>query len=129
MDTLPETAAPSLLFISSFVSLILIVFQISLLHKSQWIIDDAQGARRLLVLSVMLLIVFLSALSATLGLIAHQAYRSNRSLATRTTLGGKITVVVLQFGRKYLHMSSSKTHNLSPSLDVHDVSSEFESSR
>jgi hypothetical protein len=113
METFPETAAPSLLFISSFVSLILLAFQVSSLHKSQWIVDDAQGVRRLLVLSATLLIVFLSALSAVLGLVAHQACRTgNRSLATRAALGGKVVVVILQFGRKCLPMLSSMTYEL-----------------
>jgi len=98
-----ETVAPLLLFISSLVSLILIALQVSSLHKSQWIVHDAQGTRRLLVLSVTLLIVSLSALSATLGLVARQAYRmGNPSRATRASLGGKIIVVILQFGRKCL---------------------------
>lgn len=116
METFPETAAPSLLFISSFVSLILIAFQVSSLYKSQWTVDDAQGARRLLVLSVTLFIVFLTALSATLGLVAHHACRTgNRSLATRAAVGGKIVVVILQFGRKYLHMSLSMAYERSQS--------------
>jgi len=95
----PETAAPSLLFISSFVSLILIVFQISSLRKSQWDLHDAQGTRRLLALSVMLLIAFLSALSGTLGLVAYQARRTgDHPRAARVAMGGKIIVVFLQSG-------------------------------
>ncbi|KAI9457895.1 hypothetical protein F5148DRAFT_339560 [Russula earlei] len=95
----PETAAPSLLFISSLVSLILIFAQLSSLHKSQWDVYNAQGFRRLLALSVTLLIVFLSALSGTLGLIACQAWRTgDRSRATRAGIGGKIVIITLQSG-------------------------------
>ena len=84
-------------------SLILIVFQLSSLYKSQRTVHDTQGIRRLLVLFVTLLIVFLSALAATLGLVAHQAsHMGNRSLAKSADLGGKIIVIVLQSGRKCL---------------------------
>jgi len=114
MGTFPQTVAPSLLFISSLVSLILIVFQVSSLYKSQWTVHDTQGTRRLLVLSVTLFVVFFSALSATLGLVAHQAYHmGNRSLAKSAGLSGKIIVIVLQSGRKRPHISSSNTHRLS----------------
>lgn len=98
----PETVAPSLLFISSLVSLILTAIQVSSLHRSQWDINDPQSIRRLLSLSVMLLIVFLSALSSALGLVARQAWRTgDRSRAVRASVGGKIIVVILQSGRKY----------------------------
>jgi hypothetical protein len=127
METFPDFVAPSLLFISSFVSLILIAFQLSSLHKSQWTIHDAQGIRRLIVLSITLLISFLTVLSATLGLVAHQACRTgNRSLATRATLGGKITIIILQFGRKFLQSCRGTLINRL-SLDMHDVSSQSES--
>ncbi|KAH9957360.1 hypothetical protein BC827DRAFT_712775 [Russula dissimulans] len=95
----PETAAPSLLFISSFVSLVLIVLQVSPLRKSQWDLHDAQGTRRLLALSVMLSIALLSALSGSLGLVAYQARcTGNRPRAARVAMGGKIIVVILQSG-------------------------------
>jgi hypothetical protein len=116
MATFPQTVAPSLLFISSFMSLILIVFQLSALCKSQRTVYDAQGIRRLLVLSVTLLIVLFSALAAILGLVAHQAsHMGNRSLAKNTDLGGKIIVIVLQSGRKCLPAHAvvrSDTHRL-----------------
>lgn len=111
MGTFPQAVAPSLLFISSLVSLILIVFQLSSLYKSQWTAHDPHGTRRLLVLSVTLLVVFFSAISAILGLVAHQAYHmGNRSLARSAGLCGKIIVTVLQSGRRCLHMSLSNTH-------------------
>lgn len=111
---LTETTAPSLLFITSLVSLILIVFQVSFLHKSRWDIHNAQSIRRLLALCVTIFIVFLSALSGILGLVAFHAGRTgDRSRAARAGVGGKITVVILQSGRKSLHtgMSSSKSQN------------------
>ncbi|KAH9987004.1 hypothetical protein BJV74DRAFT_843094 [Russula compacta] len=95
----PETVAPSLLFISSLVSLILTALQVSSLHKSQWDINDPQSIRRLLALCFMLLIVFLSALSSALGLVARQAWRTgDRSRAVRASVGGKIIAVILQSG-------------------------------
>jgi len=125
----PETAAPSLLFISSFVSLILIVLQIFSLRKSQWDLHDAQGTRRLLALSVMLLIALLSALSGTLGLVAYEARRTgDRSRAARVAMGGKIIVVILQSGRKSLYICHHQRLIDCSSLAVHDVSFEFESS-
>jgi len=87
-----------------------------------------RGTRQLLALSVTLFIVFLSALSGALALVACQAgHTGDRSRAARAGVGGKIIVVILQSGRKSMHMSSSKTQSRS-SLDVHDVSSESESS-
>jgi hypothetical protein len=87
-----------------------------------------QGIRRLLAFFVTIFIAFLSALSGILGLVACQAGNTgDRSRAARATAGGKIIVVILQSGRKSMHMSSSKTENHS-SLDLHDVSSEYESS-
>jgi hypothetical protein len=107
---LTETTAPSLLFITSLVSLVLIGFQVSFLHKSRWDIHNAQSIRRLLALCVTIFIVFLSALSGILGLVAFHAGRTgDSSLAARAGVGGKIIVVILQSGRKSLHMSSSKT--------------------
>ena len=109
---LTETTAPSLLFIASLVSLILIAFQVSFLHKSRWDIHNAQSIRRLLALCVTIFIVFLSALSGILGLVASHAGRTgDRSRAARAGVGGKIIEVVLQSGRKSLHMSSSKTQS------------------
>lgn len=109
-NMLTETTAPSLLFITSLVSLVLIAFQISFLHKSRWDIHNAQSIRRLLALSVTTFIVFLSALSGILGLVAFDAGRTgDRSRAVRAGVGGKTIVVILQSGRKSLHMSSSKT--------------------
>jgi hypothetical protein len=97
----PEIAAPSLLFVSSLVSLILIVLQLFSLHNSQWVVHDAQGIRRLLALSITLLIVFLSALSGILGLVACHARRmGDRSRAARVSIGGKVLVVILQSGRE-----------------------------
>jgi hypothetical protein len=128
-EMLTETTAPSLLFITSLVSLILIAFQVSSLHKSRWDIHNVRGTRQLLALSVTLFIVFLSALSGVLGLVACQAGRTgDRSRAARAGVGGKLIVVILQSGRKSMHMSSSETQSRS-SLGVHDVSSEPESSR
>lgn len=125
---LTETTAPSLLFITSLVSLILIAFQVSSLHKSQWDIHNMQGIRRLLAFSVTIFIAFLSALSGILGLVAcHAGHTGDSSRAARATAGGKIIVVILQSGRKSMHMSSSKTENHS-SLGLHDVSFEYESS-
>jgi hypothetical protein len=125
---LTETTAPSLLFITSLVSLILIAFQVSFLHKSRWDIHNAQSIRRLLALCVTIFIVFLSALSGILGLVAFHAGRmGDHSRAARAGVGGKIIVVILQSGRKCLHTSSSKTQ-IRSSLGVHDVSSESESS-
>ncbi|KAF8494738.1 hypothetical protein F5888DRAFT_1805470 [Russula emetica] len=96
---LTETTAPSLLFITSLVSLILIAFQLSFLHKSRWDIHNAQSIRRLLALCVTIFIVFLSALSGILGLVAFHAGRTgDRSLAARACVGGKIIVVILQSG-------------------------------
>jgi hypothetical protein len=84
-------------------SIILIVLRLSSLYKSQWTVHDTQRIRRLLVLSVTLLIALFSALAATLGLVTHQASNTgNRSLAKSTDLGGKIIVIVLQSGRKCL---------------------------
>ena len=129
---LTETTAPSLLFITSPVSLILIAFQVSHLHKSGWDIYNVQSIRRLLALCTMLFIIFLSALSGILGLVAYQAGRTgDRSRAARADVGGKIIVVILQSGRKSIHMSSSRLRIYSQShssLGVHDVSSESESS-
>ena len=125
---LTETTAPSLLFITSLLSLILIVFQASSLHKSHWDVHNVRGIRRLLALSVTLFIVFLSALSGILGLVACQASRTgNPSRAARAGVGGKVIVVILQSGRESTYMSSIKTQSCS-SLGVHDVSSESESS-
>ena len=98
---LTEATAPSLLFITCFVSLVLIVIQASSLHKSQWDIHNVQSIRRLLALSITLFIVFLSALSGILGLVACQAGRTgNYSRAARAGVGGKVIVVILQSGRK-----------------------------
>ena len=106
---LTETTAPSLLFITSLVSLILMAFQASFLHKSRWDIHNAQSIRRLLALCVTIFIVFLSALSGILGLVASHAGRTgDRSRAARAGVSGKIIVVILQSGRKSLHISSSK---------------------
>jgi hypothetical protein len=107
---LTETTAPSLLFITSLVSLILIALQVSSLHKSQWDIHNVRGTRQLLALSVTLFIVFLSALSGVLGLVACHAGRTgNHSRAARAGVGGKLIVVILQSGRKSAPMSSLKT--------------------
>lgn len=107
---LTETTAPSLLFITSLVSLILIAFQVSFLHKSRWDIHNAQSIRRLLALCVTIFVVFLSALSGILGLVASHAGRTgNRPRAARAGVSGKIIVVILQSGRKFLHTLSSKT--------------------
>lgn len=127
---LTETTAPSLLFITSLVSLILIAFQVSFLHKSRWDIHNAQSIRRLLALSVTTFIGFLSVLSGILGLVAFDAGRTgDRSRAVRAGVGAKTIVVILQSGRKPLHMSSSKTRlKALSSLGVHDVSSESENS-
>ncbi|KAH9993624.1 hypothetical protein BJV77DRAFT_1067205 [Russula vinacea] len=96
---LTETTAPSLLFITSLVSLILIAFQVSSLHKSQWDIHNMQGIRRLLAFSVTIFIAFLSALSGILGLVAcHAGHTGDSSRAARATAGGKIIVVILQSG-------------------------------
>lgn len=96
---LTETTAPSLLFITSLISLILIAFQLSYLHKSRWDIHNAQSIRRLLALGVTIFIVFLSALSGILGLVAFHAGRTgDRSRAARAGVGGKIIVVILQSG-------------------------------
>ena len=87
-----------------------------------------QGIRRLLAFSVTIFIAFLSALSGILGLVAcHAGHTGDSSRAARATAGGKIIVVILQSGRKSMHMSSSKTENHS-SLGLHDVSFEYESS-
>ncbi|KAN0109718.1 hypothetical protein V8E52_008965 [Russula decolorans] len=96
---LTETTAPSLLFITSLVSLVLTAFQLSFLHKSRWDIHNAQSIRRLLALCVTIFIVFLSALSGILGLVAFHAGRTgDRSRAARAGVGGKIIVVILQSG-------------------------------
>lgn len=106
--------APSLLFICPLVSLILIALQLFSLHKSHWDTHSAQGTRRLLTLLVTLLIIFLSALSGTLGVVACHAWNTgDHSRAVRAGVGGKVIVVILQSGRKYLHSSPSKTHRLS----------------
>jgi hypothetical protein len=129
---LTETTAPSLLFITSLVSLVLTAFQLSFLHKSRWDIHNAQSIRRLLALCVTIFIVFLSALSGILGLVAFHAGRTgDRSRAARAGVGGKIIVVILQSGRKSLHnliVEDSNPTQIRSSLGVHDVSSESESS-
>src|SRR6266478_3644829 len=128
---LTETTAPSLLFITSLVSLIPIAFQVSYLHKSRWDIHNVQGIRRLLALCVTLLIVFLSALSGILGLVAYQAgHMGDRSRAAGAAVGGKIIEVTLQSGRKSIHIPSSESQSRSQSrssLGVHLVSCESES--
>jgi hypothetical protein len=110
----PDIAAPSLLFICPLVSIVLISIQLSSLRKSQWDTHSAQGIRQLLALFVTLLIVFLSALSGTLGLVACQAWHTDdHSRAARASVGGNIILVILQSGREYLHLSSEKTEQLS----------------
>ncbi|KAI0247295.1 hypothetical protein BJV78DRAFT_946723 [Lactifluus subvellereus] len=95
----PAAVAPSLLFICPLVSLILIAFQLSSLHKSHWDTHSAQGTRRLLALFITLLVVFLSALSGTLGLVACHAWNTDdRSRAARAGVGGKVIMIILQSG-------------------------------
>ncbi|KAH9971135.1 hypothetical protein BGW80DRAFT_1460830 [Lactifluus volemus] len=84
---------------SPLVSLVLITFQLFTLHKSHWDTHSAQGIRRLLALFVTLLIVFLSALSGSLGLVACQAsYTQDHSRAARAVVGGKMIAAILQSG-------------------------------
>jgi hypothetical protein len=99
----PNTVTPSLLFISSLASFTMIVQQLLSLHKSRWDAHDGQAKRRILAVSATLFTALLSTLSGILGLVASQAWRvGDQSRAARATVGEKIVVVVLQFGRKYI---------------------------
>jgi hypothetical protein len=117
----PNTVAPSLLFISSLASLTMIVHQLLSLHKSRWDTQGGQAKRRVLAVSAALFTVLLSTLSGILGLVASQARVGDPSRATRATVSGKIVVVALQFGRKYISCISSlekKNSPVPPSLSV-----------
>ena len=97
----PDNVAPSLYFISSLASLAMIVQQLHCLHKSRWDTQGGQAKRRILAVSATLFTFLLSTLSGILGLVASQAWRvGDHSLETRATIGGKIVVIALQFGRK-----------------------------
>ena len=97
----PDNVAPSLYFISSLASLAMIVQQLHCFHKSRWDTQGGQTKRRILAVSATLFTFLLSTLSGILGLVASQAWRvGDRSLEARATIGGKIVVIALQFGRK-----------------------------
>jgi len=95
----PDTVAPSLYFISSLASLVMIIQQLLSLHKSRWDTQGGQAKGRMLAVSATLFTLLLSTLSGILGLVASKAWRvGDYSLETRATIGGKIVVIALQFG-------------------------------
>ena len=109
----PDPVAPSLLFISSLASLIMIVQQVLSFHKSRWDTQGGQAKRRILAVSATLFTFLLATLSGILGLVASRAWRvGDYSRETRATVSGKIVVVALQFGRKHIHagLSEKNTH-------------------
>ena len=120
----PDAVAPSLLFLSSLASLIMIVQQVLSFHKSQWDTQGGQAKRRILAVSATLFTFLLATLSAILGLVACHAWRvGDHSRETRATVSGKIVVVALQFGRKYLYDMPFRKKNspASCSLCILDV--------